>query len=527
MLELALADTLITDALATGRIGTPVAVRMTAHVSEGFASGDSLAMLAHDSAARWLRARPVRVERFSCGSAESIIQLAAFDGGQSALLATGTAKRGKPLLQITVFGNRGVVNWEEAACFARPSSPQPATPRPAARPPLDPSYGVLLVAGDHTHQPNYAAAFAADSRCRLVGLTDDPRIGEPRRRLNRQLADRLSIPLLDDFDCAVLREDVHIVSICAEPVRRGPLIVRAAAAGKHLYLDKPLAGSLDDLEEACGAVQRAGVLAHMFSSLTASWVAQLRQQLQSPCLGQLLAIHLDLCFAKGHAGTARLGTPRRETFPPSCYEVADAKRELTNVGVYPLVLLAALCGRRPCRVAAMTGNYFFAEHQQQDMEDFGQIALELEGGLIASCTAGRTGWQSHPADGLNRVTLIGSAGLAVIEAHRPRVETWSNAPPWQPPARNPLDPMGMWVSPPNSPYAAVSKHAWLATPTLSPHDDVQYFLDCLETGRESEVEVSTAAQASRILLAAYRSAAQSTAIDLPFEHPADKACVLR
>jgi myo-inositol 2-dehydrogenase / D-chiro-inositol 1-dehydrogenase len=161
------------------------------------------------------------------------------------------------------------------------------------------------------------------------------------------------------------------------------------------------------------------------------------------------------------------------------------------------------------------------------MEDFGQIALELEGGLIASCTAGRTGWQSHPADGLNRVTLIGSDGLAVIEAHRPRVETWSDAPPWQPPARNPLDPMGMWVSPPGSPYAAVSKHAWLAAPALSPHDDVRYFLDCLQTGRDSEVDVATAAQASRILLAAYRSAAQSTAIDLPFEHPSDKACVLR
>jgi hypothetical protein len=101
---------------------------------------------------------------------------------------------------------------------------------------------------------------------------------------------------------------------------------------------------------------------------------------ESARLGQLLAIHLDLCFAKGYAGTATLGTARRETYPPACYEVADAKRELTNIGVYPLVLLSALCGRRPRRVAAVTGNYFFAEHQQRDMEDFGQIALELEGG---------------------------------------------------------------------------------------------------------------------------------------------------
>jgi hypothetical protein len=116
---------------------------------------------------------------------------------------------------------------------------------------------------------------------------------------------------------------------------------------------------------------------------------------------------------------------------------------------------------------------------------------------------------------LNRVTLIGSDDVAVIEAHRPRVEIWSDATAWQPPPRNPLDPMGMWVALPGSPYIAAPKNNWRSAPALSPQADVSYFLDCLQTGCDSEVGAETAAFASRILLAAYRSAAEGTGVQLP------------
>ena len=39
----------------------------------------------------------------------------------------------------------------------------------------NPRYGVLLVTGSHTHQENYAAAFAADRRCRLIAVSDENR----------------------------------------------------------------------------------------------------------------------------------------------------------------------------------------------------------------------------------------------------------------------------------------------------------------------------------------------------------------
>jgi predicted dehydrogenase len=269
------------------------------------------------------------------------------------------------------------------------------------------------------------------------------------------------------------------------------------------------------VDQAVSAVRQSGVLSHMFSVLTSHTFGRMRQAIDSGRLGRLLAVHSDYCFAKGSSGTATLGTPRRESPRPVQYELADAKRELTNIGVYPLVTLLTLVGRFPRRVVATTGNFFFAEHQARDVEDFGQILLQFDSGLLATVTSGRTGWRSHPRDGLNRTYLIGSAASVLIEADSPRVELWSDAAPWAPPPPNPEDLMGMWPMAEDSPFRAAPKSAWLAAPLVSPATDVKYFLDCLEQGHGSEISIDIAAGASEILLAAYRSAAAGQPIDLP------------
>jgi predicted dehydrogenase len=382
--------------------------------------------------------------------------------------------------------------------------------RPAA-----PPYGVLLVAGDFTHQPNYAEAFRADRRCRLIGLTDADDVPARRRGLNEQFARRLKIPLLPDLDAALRREDVQVVSICAEPERRGPIIVRAAQAGKHLFLDKPLAGSLEEADAVLAAIGEARVISQMFSLVHTGHAERVREAVRADLTGELITVHQDLCFAKGHAGSAALGRPRPEAPTPRHYERADSKRELTNVGVYSLVQLLWLTGRRVRRIRATTGNYFFREHQQNDMEDFGQILMELEGGLVATISAGRTGWRSHPAAGLNRTCLIGRRDAAVFDADRPRVDVWADVEPWTAPRRDPEDPMGMWATPRPPEFTPRPKQAWIAQAPLRANDDIKRFLDCIETGRASDTPAALAAEATEVLLAAYRSAATGAVATLP------------
>ena len=152
-------------------------------------------------------------------------------------------------------------------------------------------------------------------------------------------------------------------------------------------------------------------------------------------------------FAKGVSGTADLSKPRVEKQKAERFTFVDSKRELFCVGLYPLVLFQWLTGSRFTEVAGSTSNYFFAEHQQNDVEDFSCLLLGIEGGIEATITVGRTGWSSHPDFGVHQIHLVGTAGTATIDAFRPRLEIYSDAPAWRQPAKpHPEDPMGFWSS---------------------------------------------------------------------------------
>ena len=55
--------------------------------------------------------------------------------------------------------------------------------------------------------------------------------------------------------------------------------------------------------------------------------------------------------------------------------MVEAKRELDNVGVYPITLVRWLTGKKFRTVYGVTGNYFFQEHQKHNVEDFGLLVL--------------------------------------------------------------------------------------------------------------------------------------------------------
>jgi predicted dehydrogenase len=289
-------------------------------------------------------------------------------------------------------------------------------------------------------------------------------------------------------------------------------MVRAAEAGKHLYLDKPMTASVEEARAVAAAARKAGVVSQMFSQVRSSSGARLRRLIKSGRLGQLRAIHFDLTFAKGPAGTVPIDKPRQERQKPERFEMVDSKRELYNVGVYSLVLMHWLLGCRVRRIWAVTGNYFFAEHRRNDMEDFAVAVMELDDGVTATLACGRTGWRSHPMGGLNRTYLAGEKGVVSVDAYRPRLEVWADESPWLPPRLDPEDPMGFWKSTLEQTEAS-PKQAWVTPPHEGP-SDVAYFLDCIEQGRPSDVSAEVGAEVMRALMAAYESAATGRFVTL-------------
>ena len=377
-----------------------------------------------------------------------------------------------------------------------------------------PPFGVLLVTGGMTHQEGYGRGFQADARCKVIGLADESDVDRRRSRLNRELAEELKVPLLPDLDQALQRDDVDLVSVCSEFERRARVSEKCVKAGKHLYVDKPMATSVNDARRLVATVESAGVRSQMFTQVGQPYAQRAKKIVESGKLGELRAIHCDLLFAKGYTGGAPLGVPRKEFYPPAQFTFPDAKREVWTTAVYSLTLIRWLTGREFRSVYAATANYFFAEHLRRNIEDFGALSVTLEGDLTATLIASRIGWQAHRAYGPNFTRLFGSDGSILIDAHAPRWETVSDSAPWTPPPRDPLDPMGFWSSTITRANTA-PKTDWYTPATLPAKSDQSLFLDCLEQEKEAEVTAADAAKASEVMLAAYQSAATGEVVPLP------------
>lgn len=502
----------VQQVIAEGRIGHVVFVRCIAHLAS---QETQLASCLQDVIATvetWMNT-PVEgtYQLSNDGQLTAALQ---FARGQTALVSVGGAHDASPMIDLMVLGNRGAVYHQLPVTSDQ--LPVDAVHRSPLTVHPSPPLGVLLVAGRRTHQENYAASFAADPRCRLVAVTDEEDVTPERAAWNEQLAQDFGVPYIRSLDEALARDDVHLISLCVETERRGRVGVRCAQAGKHLYLDKPLAGSVTEADAIADAVEKAGVKSQMFSFLHASWARAAKKAAEEGTIGELLAVHCDVLFAKGRAGTAPVGTKRKEKPTVERFTFHDAKRELFDIGVYAVGLVRWLAGREVRTVYGSTSNYFFREHVERDIEDFGMLAMTLDGNITATITGGRIGFHSHPKGGPLRVCLVGTKGVLAFDAWQPRLEVYADEPDMPPPPVHPEDPMSMWRStqPPTPPplfkrrwVSLGDEHAWSLR-------DASSFVDCIVSGRDSEMTARDAAALVKVLMAGYQSAAQGDVVRL-------------
>jgi predicted dehydrogenase len=373
------------------------------------------------------------------------------------------------------------------------------------------AYGVLIVTGGMSHQENYALGFQQDKRCRVIGVTDEKNVEARRAALNQKLAAQLGVPHIPDLDDALAQPGVNVVSICTEHHRQGRVALRCAEAGKHIYIDKPMAGSLQEARQLEALVRKKNLRSQMFTQVLMQPAQRVRRLIASGALGEIRAIHHDLHFSKGYARDLAL-KPRKESAVPTMFLEPDAKREMFNIAVYSLAMFRWLLGRRDFKtVNAVTANYFFEQNLRRDYEDFGVLSLTMAGGVVATISAGRTGWRSHPGGGHNRTKVIGSKGNAFIDGYATRAEITADSQTfWKTPPENPEDPMAFWAS---SDQRKSGASEWVIPPSTV--SDQSAFIDALDKGRDGEVSIADGVKVLEALLGAYQSAAMRDVVDLP------------
>lgn len=102
----------------------------------------------------------------------------------------------------------------------------------------------------------HAAALAAHPAARLAGVWGRDPVKAAA------LAQRYDVPAFDDIDALI--EAVDAVAVALPPDVQAEIATRAATAGRHLLLDKPLALTLTDADRVVAAAAQSGVASEIF-----------------------------------------------------------------------------------------------------------------------------------------------------------------------------------------------------------------------------------------------------------------------
>ena len=242
----------------------------------------------------------------------------------------------------------------------------------------------------------------------------------------------------------------------------------------------------------------------VFNHLGSGYVRTARKAIDEGAIGDLVALHIDFHFAKGDpdreagAGPVELSPLGRWTYrsddlwsdPSGSGHNVAVKRELFELGVYPVGIVRYLAGREVRRVQASAGNYFFKAHAKHGAEDFATLALTMDD-CIATISVGRIGRHSHPESGAQTIHAVGTAGTLIVDASRQAMTVCS--------------------SDGGSPRTeSVAMHEVAGTEAITDH-----FVRVLDGEEEPWADVAEGRKHVEVLLAGYRSIATGQPVDLP------------
>ena len=376
------------------------------------------------------------------------------------------------------------------------------------------TFGVLLVSfSKHSHQRSFVPLYQRHPRIRIVAVADATDIDPELEYLNRQWARQREVPYISGIGRALALAEVDIVSMGHEIERRAELILRAAAAGKHLWIDKFMGANLAECDAVVSGVESAGVRAIVPSFTYGELARQSRALIASGSLGEILGVHVDMMFSKGWPRPIDDGTRNATLLPSGRWKFPDLKRELLTIGSYAIGLVQ-VCLNPIRHVWGRAGSFFFPEHANRGAEDFGTLTLTDERGCLATLCGGRIGVATHPFGGPARAHLVGTEGTAVVDAKRPALDTFLRsaivAADYLPSREDPMQ----WASGPpplGIPLASDPVGLWTGLEDL---------IAAIDEERSPAYSVRQARDLMEILQAGYESILQREAVQLPLEREA-------
>ena len=204
--------------------------------------------------------------------------------------------------------------------------------------------------------PNLIRNFAACPHTDLVAVCD-----KDRTRLEKVLAGYPGVDAVEDFESLLSRSELDAVAIATPVGTHAKLALAALSAGKHVLVEKPLAGSIRDAElmvNAAKEFERILMVDHTF--IYSGPVRKIKEIVDSGELGELY--YLD-------SVRINLGLFQHDV------------NVVWDLAPHDLSIMDFLIGRLPKSLSA-----FGACHANHDIgiEDVAYLNLDFGSGLLAS-----------------------------------------------------------------------------------------------------------------------------------------------
>ncbi len=229
----------------------------------------------------------------------------------------------------------------------------------------------------------------------------------------RRVAERYDIPnVFTDYRELLAMDEVVAVDVCLHNNLHAPVSIAAMEAGKHVYCEKPLAGSYADGERMLAAARRTGRMLWMqLFSLFSPETQAARRLIDAGELGRLYYAKSSYYRRRGRPFVDGYGTA---SFVQKAVAAGGA---LFDMGVYHIAQVLYLLGNP--EVLTVTG----ATHQElemypdrreasgYDVEELGVGLVRLAGGVTFFI---EEAWAIHlgRTDGSK---LVGTAGGVTLE----------------------------------------------------------------------------------------------------------------
>jgi len=321
----------------------------------------------------------------------------------------------------------------------------------------------IAVIGIGTWGKNHVRVCSEIKECNLVKICD------LREDYLKELGDRFNVNTTKDYKEILADENIETVDICTPASTHYNLVKESLEAGKHVFVEKPLALNSKEAEELVKFAEkqkRVLMVGHLFRFHTG--ILKLKEEISKGTLGNIRFMQ-----------STRVGLMIPK---PDCGVIFD-------YALHDIDIFCFLLGQYPTKVRAFAGNYL-----ERDFEDFGFLNFEYENDIKANAFVS---WLMP--EKIRELWVIGDKKSAKFDYGTQDIDLFGRAIENKEGLLN--------VKEGNKESLSFEKKEPLK-------EEIKHFIECVKTGKRPSVSGETAVSIVKIIEAVHKSIKEDKVIEV-------------